>query len=247
MGTMPYMRIAQEYRHHITEGHEGWREGDVLPELARLAEIADVSMATHRRAIQTLVTWGMLRVSGHGMHRRYTVVTQGTVPSPMMRALRAHNLDRVTTENEHSRILSAGLIAAPTDVAEILGVEPGTDILMRRRVTLSGDLPVSYSISHKLAWTTEADPRLLSTERMPDGGLRVLEQHRRMRIDRGTDLVGIALPPPGVAEALQVAKNMPVLTGSNTWLWEDDEVAEYGRWWVPGDKQMIYQYPISHG
>lgn len=250
MGSMPYLTIAERLRSEITDalnadGSKRWPEGTELPQASTLASEWEVSPNTARRAMQTVANWGLVRVTGHGMHRKFYVVTHGTVSSPMGRAQRAHHQDRITTEHEHSVILSASLEEATPDVADALGVEPGTEIVIRQRVTMNGTLPVSYSISHKPAWTAEVDPRLLTTDRMPDGGLRLIEQARGMRVRKGTDLINASVAPGDIATCLHISPDSPCIVGRNTWFLENGEVVEYGTFWTPGDKSVMYQYDVS--
>lgn len=243
MGSMPYMTIAVRLRADIAVGK--WPDGAELPQAAAIANEWQVAPNTARRALQTVANWGLVRVTGHGMHRKFYVVSSGIVSSPMARAQRAHHHDRITTEQEHSVILTAHIAPALPEIADALGIEDGADIVIRERVTLNGKLPVSYSISHKPAWTATVDPRLLTTERMPDGGLRLLEKSRGMRVKVGTDLLNAGVAPEHIASHLHISPDSPCIIGRNTWVMEDGEVVEHGRFWTPGDKGVLYQYDIS--
>jgi DNA-binding GntR family transcriptional regulator len=101
-----------------------------------------ISLATATKVLAALRSEGLARgVPGIG-----TIVT-ATGRGARDRLVSGQRSGRIYPTDEHAVIKSAELVAAPTQVADALGVAAGDMVIRRRRVTHRGESPVSASTS----------------------------------------------------------------------------------------------------
>ena len=138
----PYMQIVAHIRERILSGE--LQDGDMIPSARQIVQQWGVAMATATKVLAALRSEGYVQAKpGVG-----TVVSAaGKGHAPRDRALSARRTGRIYPPGEHAKIRSAELVAAPSEVAEALGVEPGAQVIRRRRVTYRGTEPVSASVS----------------------------------------------------------------------------------------------------
>lgn len=129
----------QQLRDHMVEqiANNRWRPGEAIPTEAALASEFDMSVGTVRKAVDVLVGEGVLeRQQGRG-----TFIRRPQFQSSLFRFFRfeAANGERVVPE---SRILSIEPLAAPSAVAEALGLAAGAEVIRIIRTRLLGAQPV---------------------------------------------------------------------------------------------------------
>lgn len=140
-----YQEVAEEIRQKIADGTYG--AGDVLPSIERLMEQYDVSRTTVRAALKLLTDDGLLN-PGRGRRKttvrdsrrirvsfsRYNSVMQPGGPSgPWETACAEQGL------NGEMKTVTVDTRPIGRDDAELLGVEPGSDVTYRLRHACIGN------------------------------------------------------------------------------------------------------------
>ncbi|MGW0607814.1 GntR family transcriptional regulator [Streptomyces sp. NPDC002640] len=223
----PYARIAGHYRDLIGSGELA--PGDLLPSIRALADQWQVSTATADRAMKLLrdekLVNGIPGVGTEVMAR----------PLSLASGSERHDRSAVTKSSwgvgEKSSGHTAGMVPAPEDVADALGIDPGEDVIRRSRVYRDAHGIVSHSTSWIPAEFAQVLPELARSERLK-GGLSLdliaeaTGRHVVQRVDEETariatarDLELLELEPDTVAAIL-------VLTAR--FLDSDGELLEYG-------------------
>ncbi|MFF3932885.1 GntR family transcriptional regulator [Streptomyces hirsutus] len=223
----PYARIAGHYRDLISSGELS--PGDLLPSIKTLATEWEVSTATADRAMRLLREEKLVRgIPGVGTE---VMARPISLSSGAERHDRSSKTQSSWGVGEKSSGHTAGIVAAPGDVAHVLGVSPGDDVIRRSRVYRDGHGIVSHSTSWIPAEFAQAVPELARSERLK-GGLsldliaRATGRHVVKRVDEETariatkrDLELLELEADTVAAIL-------VLTAR--FLDADGELLEYG-------------------
>ncbi|MBY0408842.1 MAG: GntR family transcriptional regulator [Burkholderiaceae bacterium] len=132
VGLSRYGALAAALRARVVSGE--WPPGSALPAESLLAAEHHVALGTMRRALELLVTQGLVeRVHGRG-----TFVRQGIAGPSMLRFFR---FDSGTSDAPSSRILSRKSVAAPAAVARRLGLATGELVLRLHRLRLLAEQP----------------------------------------------------------------------------------------------------------
>lgn len=235
-----YIQIVETLRRQITEGE--LPDGAAVPSARELADSWEVSRPTAEKALSVLRAAGLVTTSpGKGT----VVTTRGVGHSPADRHYRAQRTGRIYPPNQYARILAAELVAVPDHVAEALGIQPGSQVIRRLRVTYREDTPVSVSTSWFPGELAEDAPQLLQTERMQGGTAGYVGERTGRVAAHGRDMVAGQIAGREVAELLQVEPGSAVLAGRN-WLYtESGDVVEYGEYFHPADRWSSYDYALT--
>jgi GntR family transcriptional regulator len=216
----PWELVADALRRAILDGT--YRPGDQLPSENQLAVHHGASRPTVRRALQDLRLRGLIETrQGKGAFVR--------MPPPISITLTAENYNRHQREGRpgfaaqmqeqgheyRQDILEVGIVPAPTEVAQRLGIEEGGHVVMRRLRFVVDDLPVQLVRVYY-------EPRLVAgsmlerSVRIPDG---VHAELRRLgvKVTRFVeDFMGARLPDPDEERALQLPTGVPVTRNVRT-------------------------------
>lgn len=223
----PYARIAGHYRDLISSGELS--PGDLLPSIRALADQWEVSTATADRAMKLLRDEKLV----HGIRGVGTEVMAR--PVALSSGSERHDRSSKTQSSwgvgEKSSGHTAGIVAAPEDVAFVLGITPGDDVIRRSRVYRDAHGIVSHSTSWIPAEFAQVLPGLAKSERLKGGlsldliaratGRQVVQRvdEETARIATARDLELLELEAGTVAAIL-------VLTAR--FLDADDELLEFG-------------------
>lgn len=237
----PYLQIAEHFRQQIRSGE--LEDGDLVPSTRVIARDWQVSVPTAAKALMTLRSEGYVRgVPGIG-----TAVCAGSTTnypaSDRLRAARAAG--RIFPPGEHAVIKSAELVPAPLRIADALGLEPGTVVIRRHRVTYRGDSPISVSVSWLDGALAQAAPRLLSAERLIGGTVGYIREMTGREALRGTDQDSARAATAEDADDLGVEPGSPVAVGRNWWYDPAGEVLEYGERVSVPDRWSTHDYTIT--
>jgi DNA-binding GntR family transcriptional regulator len=227
----PYLQIVEHIRRQIRSGELS--DGDLVPSTRKLARDWRVSPPTAAKALSTLRTEGLVRgVTGTG-----TVVCAGiTAHNAGVDRLRAiKNTGRIYPPNERAVIKSADLVPSPAEIADALGLPPGSPVIRRHRITLRDDRPISASITWLDGKLADVAPRLLAPERILHGTIGHIEETTGRTVARGVDQDSARAATEQDAEDLGVPVGSPVACGRNWWYDANDTAIEYGeRVSIPG-------------
>ncbi|QMU76340.1 GntR family transcriptional regulator [Streptacidiphilus sp. PB12-B1b] len=200
MALPKYEQIAQSLRGSIVRGE--LVPGDTIPSVPELSRTWEVAKATAERAIAVLRQEGLVDSrQGVGTVVRERVLLAYTAGERYQTARATGN---IYTSGEHAEILGAERAEASEEVAAALGVEPGTAVVWRQRVTLEGQLPTGTSISWFLADLATQCPRLLMRDRIREGTTRYLEVQTGRRPSSGRDTWTARLATPEELTLLQL-------------------------------------------
>ncbi|MFE7757646.1 GntR family transcriptional regulator [Streptomyces sp. NPDC057429] len=161
----PYARIAGHYRDLIGSGELA--PGDLLPSIRALANQWNVSTATADRAMKLLRDEKLV----HGIPGVGTEVMAR--PVSLASGSERHDRSSKTKSSwgvgEKSSGHTAGMVPAPKDVARVLGIDPGDDVIRRSRVYRDAHGIVSHSTSWIPAEFARVLPELARSERLKGG------------------------------------------------------------------------------
>jgi GntR family transcriptional regulator len=159
-----YLRISANLRDRIISGDLS--PGDRLPASRTLAAEFQVSRATADKAIQVILREG-LAFSRPRMS--VTVADTNRATGLDDRAASVRATGNALAKNETSRILLTGFVPCPPGIAVSLGVEEGSPVMCRRRVTSKDDKPVGVSSSYYTPEVAELTPELAEPVSIPSG------------------------------------------------------------------------------
>ncbi|MEE1800355.1 UTRA domain-containing protein [Streptomyces sp. JV176] len=107
------------------------------------------------------------------------------------------------------RIVGAGEVAAPEEVAELLGVAPGEAVVVRRRVMVLEDVPCELTDTYYPA-SIARGTRLAGTAKIPGGAVTLLAELGYVGV-RVREDVSARMPDAQEREALRTEPGEPVL------------------------------------
>ncbi|MGW2393947.1 GntR family transcriptional regulator [Streptomyces lydicamycinicus] len=223
----PYARIAGHYRDLISSGELS--PGDLLPSIKSLANEWQVSTATADRAMKLLREEKLVKgIPGVGTEVMTGLVSLSTGSE---RHERSKKTQSSWGDGEKSSGHTAGIVAAPEDIATVLGIAPGDDAIRRSRIYRDAHGIVSHSTSWIPAEFARVLPELARSERLKGGlsldliaqatGRQVVQRvdEETARIANAQDLELLELEADTVAAIL-------VLTAR--FLDADGQLLEYG-------------------
>ncbi|MDO5696806.1 MAG: GntR family transcriptional regulator [Dermatophilus congolensis] len=223
------MRVPKYYlvKNEILQLTAGMEEGEAVPTERELAERLDTSRTTVRQAIAELVVEGRLeRAQGKG-----TFVAKPKLLS--VRPLTSFSQNRQAEgERPGSVILDISQVEAGREVAEGLGVEPGTLVQRLERVRSVGDQPIAHEIAHLPRPLPDLQERL---EQFGSLYLALAEAYDS-EITTVEDVVETILADPVAANLLHVDTGLPLLLIHRTGWNARGEVVEWTRSAFRGDR-----------
>ncbi|PRO67198.1 GntR family transcriptional regulator [Alkalicoccus urumqiensis] len=214
-----YYQLAEQIKGRIHRGELA--PGDVLPSERDFAEQYDISRMTVRQAITSLVNEGLLyRRKGTGTFVSEPKIEQavGGLTS-FTEDMRSRGLEPA------SRMLHFGEVPAPGDVALILGIAEGDNVIEMRRIRLADNVPMALE-------TTWLHPSVVHglTEKEAESSLySYLEETLGLIIGRAEQALEASLVMPEEADILGVEKGAPVLSIERRTYLADDRPLEVVR------------------
>ncbi|WP_331747433.1 GntR family transcriptional regulator (plasmid) [Streptomyces sp. NBC_00853] len=223
----PYARIAAHYRALIDS--EELAAGDLLPSIRALADQWNVSTATADRAMKLLRDEKLVNgIPGVGTE----VVGR---PVPLASGSERHDRSSKTQSSwgvgEKSSGHTAGIVAAPEDVAYALGIDPGDDVIRRSRVYRDAHGIVSHSTSWIPAEFARALPELAKSERLKGGlSLDLIAEATGRQVTHRVDEETARIATPEDLELLELETGTiaAILVLTARFLDADEQVLEYG-------------------
>jgi len=209
-----YRRLADEI-----EGG-ALQPGDRLPSERWLCDELGVSRATVRRAIEELVTDGLIAGRGRG-----TFVTGQALVEPRGTLMSLSELGRSRGLVASARVLSTIVRPATIDEAETLAIAPGAALFELRRLRMLDGMPISLDgnrvplrLAPSLPGVDFSAASLYKT--LEDGG------HRPVRADYDVEARGADAEE---AELLELEVGQPVLFTTTVAFDETSQIIDIGR------------------
>ncbi|MFD0316349.1 GntR family transcriptional regulator [Streptomyces flavalbus] len=225
----PYAQIAAHYTELITSGELA--PGSLLPSIKNLAQDWKVSTATAEKALRKLRTEGLVR----GIHGIGTEVLDR--PSPMSSGSQRQDRGRRSGSSwgsgERSDSHQATVLSAPADVARALDIDPGSDVIRRRRVYRDRHGIVAHSTSWIPVRYGRLIPELMKSERLTGGtSLQLIAQATGRPITHRIDTASARLLSAEDAELLELdpanPPRQPVVVMTAKFIDSESNVVEYG-------------------
>jgi GntR family transcriptional regulator len=232
-----YAQIADHYRDLIRSGQLS--PGSKLPSISDIATDWGVARATAAQAINRLQ-----------VERAVTTSTQGTfvssdeivtrTPGDRIRATLPHRVG----PDETIQTTAAEAVRAPDYVANLLNLDPGSEVIRREEISTIDGRPRMLSVDWIPASSTLV--ALGALERAPlDGGIaHFLETVTHRRITHAQDHLRGRSADTREATALQIPVGSPILAGVHIWS-DPDDVVLYGEWVIPPDHDISYTYEVT--
>ncbi|MFD9593135.1 GntR family transcriptional regulator [Kitasatospora sp. NPDC059973] len=234
-----WQALADDLRGKIADGT--YPPGSTLPRQIDLAVELGWSDFTVRRAYGALQAEGLIT----SVRNRGTVVNQMPHMSGRDRARAVRATGKIYTPGEYAEIISAELVTAPAEVAEVLGIEPGSLAIKRVRVTFGPDnARRSASTSWYDGTHAEAAPLLLEAARIEAGSWRYLEQQIGVSATKGRDSIEARLATAEDAEMLGIELPAAVKRSTSVLRTSEGVVVEYGVSIAGEGRTSIYDYEL---
>jgi GntR family transcriptional regulator len=106
-------------------------------------------------------------------------------------------------------MLMVGRGPVPKDIAALLGIEPGQEVVIRKRLQLLDGVPAVISTSYYPLWVGE-NTRLESADALPEGPDNLIEELGH-RFARGMELLRARMPTRDEVQLLELSPGVPVV------------------------------------
>jgi GntR family transcriptional regulator len=223
-----YVQIKEYIRQNILSGV--YPPDSRIPSERQLAEQFGVSRLTVKNALDELAQEGLL----------HTRVGKGTFVSASKINQELHTLSSFTEEmlrrGQHpsSRVLSTGIMAADEEVARALQIEPGTKVVVMKRVRLADNQPVALETTTLVAALC---PAILEKHDFSCESLyRVLSEEYGLRMVHAQQTIEARHATHHEVEALKIEPHIPILGITRVTYNEQDQPVEYARSAYRGDR-----------
>ncbi|KOG65680.1 transcriptional regulator [Streptomyces griseoflavus] len=142
------------------------------------------------------------------------------------------------------RIVHAGEVAAPAEVADLLGVSAGASVVVRRRVMYLDDWPDELTDTYYPVEIAR-DTGLASTAKIPGGAVRLLTRlgHTGVRVRED---VQARMPDEEERETLRIGPDEPVLRLTRLTLDHSDRPIQADMMTMPAARRRL-RYEIRIG
>lgn len=216
-------------------GVEGLQPGAKLPTEAELSARFDVNRHTVRRAIESLVRSGLVRVE----QGRGSFVTEDVLDYPVERRTRFSEWIRKQNKEPSGQTLQIRELPANRQVAAGLKVEPGSAVVLFERLGMANGVPVSLT-SHYFPATRFRG--LLEALRSSPSITAALASVGVDDYSRQVTRVSARMPTTHEASLLQVPRARPLLICENVNVARDEAIVEFGLARYPSTKvQVVFE------
>jgi GntR family transcriptional regulator len=208
-----YRQIADQLRAAIVGGR--LEPGAQLPSERALMDTYRAARGTVRQAIATLRAEGLVDIEhGRGAFVRRRPPVQRKAYDRFARRHRDAGKAAYLIELEEEgrrpevQVLEVAPRPAPPEIARLLQVEEGSQVLARRRRYLADGRPMEVATSY-LPWELVEGTKITETDTGP-GGIYARLEEMGHRLKRFTEDVRARMPLPEEARALQLPPGVPV-------------------------------------
>jgi GntR family transcriptional regulator len=242
-----HRRIADDVRARIRAGE--YAPGDWLASEKTLQQQYEASRNTVRSALKTLISEGLISPSGgrgYAVRERSTLVYDASASERRGRRKQATHDIWITDVQDQGRSpgmrLDVTAAPAPPDVAGLLGVETGEQVIARRRIRLVDDEPYSISTAYWPMAIAAGTPIEQPYDMQP-GPLAWLADQGREQV-RVCDQINSRMPTPEEVDILRLQAGTPVTDHVRTGYDIDDKPLRVTVTILPGDR-FVLRYELS--
>jgi GntR family transcriptional regulator len=209
-----YRQIADQLRAGIVGGRLS--AGEQLPSERTLMETYGAARGTVRQAIATLRAEGLIDIEhGRGAFVRRRPPVYRKAHDRFARRHRDAGKAAYLAELEEEgrrpevQVLEVGPAPAPPEIARLLQVPEGSQVLVRRRRYLADGQPMELATSY-LPWELVQGTKITEADTGP-GGIYARLEEMGHRLKRFTEDVRARMPLPEETRALQLPQGVPVI------------------------------------
>lgn len=226
-----YHQVYEALRSRIVSGE--WPPGHMLPPESELTAEYGVSRITARQALEVLVKEGRIyRERGRGSFVAHPTVEQGLV-----RIVSFTEDMRQRGFKPGTEVLSAELIEAPEDIASLLGIEPGEELVRIVRLRLADNEPMSVEHAH---FVHRFCPGLLDHDFKEESLREIMEHSYGIRWLRAKQTIRAVPASTELATRLNIQDDAPLLEIERVSYSQDDTPVEFLRADHRGDRYTLY-------
>ncbi len=221
--------LHRQFEQRVLEQvHSGaWKPGDKIPSERDLMRLADISRATVRQALGTLIHQGVLETA----HGRGTFVRQPQFEQPLHIVYSFYEQLRSVGVTLRSEVLKCATIPAPSALAAQLNIEPGsrvTEIIRRRFIKNTPAMLVTAYVPYDICPGLGDDDLTTSL-------YHLLTDKYDLPVVRAVDRFEAMAATPDMATLLNVAKRFPMMHVERTAYTTDGAVLHVGLSTIRGD------------
>lgn len=256
MGQPLYQQVAAHIRGQITRGE--LLPGDALPTEPELVSQAGdwvgrrtVGLNTVRNALRELVNEGLITEGSGRAGRRVRqrrILTYYAARSEHSAQRQAASADAWVTDvreqgHEPGQTIHVETVQADPELARMLDIEPGTDVVVRRRIrTVDGEVDNLNDSYYPPAVAGDV-PEITSPATVPQGVIALMAErgHREARL---VDELTWRPPTPDERTTLALSAGVSVLTQTRITFSTAGQVLRVAVTTWPGDRhRLIYELP----
>lgn len=204
-----YRAIAQSLRAQVTSGTLA--PGTALASRRKLAKDFNTSRVTIDKVVELLTAEGIFEPSDGNRPPVVADVSQ-RIATVQNRADNHATNGRALRHNEVSKILSIENVPCPADIASLLGVAPGDEVLCRTRLNLVDDRPDATGYSYYPPEVVEATPELAQPESIPGGSRELACERMGSRQKHVNNIITSRLATDRERELLALGGTLNVVT-----------------------------------
>ncbi|SKA66519.1 GntR family transcriptional regulator, histidine utilization repressor [Enterovibrio nigricans DSM 22720] len=206
-----------------------WPVGARIPTEAELCEQFSVSRMTVNKAVRDLVNEGWLERTP----RLGTFVCQRKAESPLMDIKNIADEIRSRGQTYHSEVIHLSRITAPEDVAMRLGIMLGSDVFKSDIVHYADETPIQV----ELRWVSpkHAPDYLEQDFSYVTPNQYLVETCPLSTIEHTVEAI---LPPPSIADLLQIDNAQPCLLLHRR-TWSDNQLVSAALLYHPGNRYKL--------
>ena len=213
-----YARIEEAIATEIAQGE--YRPGDQLPTEDALLERFQVSRITVRRAIQNLVSRGLLEIRrGLG-----TFVLSPRIEAELTKLTGFVEDMNAAGRKATARVLSQGVVAASARVAERLQLARGTKVMQIKRVRLGDGMPISFDETYL---PLPLGKRIVRNDLSVHPIFTLLEEEYGVPLVEADYELEAVVASKAVADALQIRVGSPIFQIERTSMTTGNQPVDY--------------------
>jgi GntR family transcriptional regulator len=226
-----YHQLYEIFQDKIRAGD--WKPGDMIPPESELIAAYGVSRITVRKVLDMLVKEGHIRRE----RGRGTFVAHPRLEHGMTRIVSFTEDMRQRGFSPGTRIIFSGLVPAPANIAEALGVPAGEELARIDRLRLADEEPLCVEESflvHRLM------PGILEHDLKQKSLREVKLAVYGIRWSRATQTIRAVAAPPETAHLLSIKVGAPLLFFERVTRSQEDVPVEFLRIYYRADRYILH-------
>lgn len=247
-GVPAYRQVAADLREKVESG--AYAPGEKLPSESELLEAYGTSRVTVRQALALLRSEGVTEtVQGKGVFVRSVPAVVRLSRSRLSKAARRANEAYFLADAAEGGFVPKVTVRVRTEDASpthagILGVEPGTELLVRDRVMKADEVPVQLAVSRLPRELTRGTQ--IEQADTGAGGVYARLEEGGIVLDHFVESVKTRTPTPEEARTLELPAGVPVLAVRRIAYDVDGRAVEVNEMVLSGDRyELVYEVPAD--